>query len=190
MCQASLSPGASLTWNANTGTLTSIFQLAAPLPGCTDGQDVSAQVFSVLDAHPELFQLDLAEWEMPPLFDCRYIGDDAILSMGRRLFAGRPVMEDIFVYSLKRIGGVVYLTYVNGTYLPVVGAAVGDTMAACNSLTEPAATAKARVTSLNATTFSQCRRTAQSRMYQRRTTTSGSPPMRPGAGRNRPARCS
>src|SRR5437868_14473862 len=75
---ASLSPGASMTWNANTGTLTSIFQLAMPLPGCTDGQDVSAQVFSVLDAHPALFQLDLTEWEMPAPFDCKYIGDDAI----------------------------------------------------------------------------------------------------------------
>src|SRR4051812_47303061 len=39
---ASLSPGASMTWNSNMGTLTSIFQLAMPLPGCTDGQDVSA----------------------------------------------------------------------------------------------------------------------------------------------------
>jgi len=156
---ASLSPGASMTWNSNTGTLTSIFQLAMPLPGCTDGQDVSAQVFSVLDAHPALFQLDLTEWEMPPPFDCKYVSDDALLNMGRHHLAGQSVMEDVFAYSVKRVGGVVNLTFVNGTYLPVVDAAVGDTMAACNSLTEAAATAKVRVTSLKATTFSQCRRT-------------------------------
>jgi hypothetical protein len=156
---ASLSPGAGMTWDASTGTLTSLFQLAIPLSGCTDGQDVSAQVFSVLAAHPDLFQLDLTEWEMPAPFDCNYVGDDTTLSMGRRRLADQPVMEDVFVYSLKQIGGVVHLTFVNGTYLPVIGAGVGDTMAACNTLTEAAATAKARKTPLKATSFSQCRRT-------------------------------
>jgi hypothetical protein len=155
----SLSPGARMTWNGNTGTLMSVLQLATPLPGCTDGQDVGGQVFDVLAAHPVLFQLDLADWRTPEPFDCKYLGDDEILSMGRRHLAGRPVAEDVFTYALKRIGGVVHLTAVNGTYLPVGGATMGDTMLACNGLTEAAATATARTTQLKATVLSQCRRT-------------------------------
>lgn len=155
---ASMSPGASMTWNADTGTLTSVLQLAMPLRGCTDGQDVGAQVFDALAAHPALFQLDPSEWRMPEPFDCKYV-DDATLNSGRLRLAGRPVAEDVFAYSLKRIDGVVHLTWVAGTYLPVVGAAMGDTMAACNSLTESAATATARTTPLTATVYAQCQRT-------------------------------
>lgn len=156
---ASLSPGAKMTWNGTTGTLRSVLQLATPLPGCTDGQDVSAQVFDVLASHPVLFQLDLTEWPTPEPFDCKYLEDDTILSMGRRSLAGRTVAEDVFVYSLDRIGGVVHLTGVNGTYLPIVGAAMGDTMTACDCLTEAAAIATTRTTPLKANVFSQCRRT-------------------------------
>jgi hypothetical protein len=156
---ASLSPGASLSWNGTTGTLTSVFSLSVALPGCTDGQDVSTQVFDVLAAHPALFQLDLTEWRVPEFFDCKYLGGDATLNMSRSRIAGQPVVEDVFVYWLKRIGGVVHLTAVNGTYLPIIGAAMGDTMAACNTLTEADATTTARHTTLEASVFSQCRRT-------------------------------
>lgn len=156
---ATLSPGASMSWNSTTGTLRSIFQLAIPLLGCKDGQDANAQVFGVLAGYPSLFQLDPTEWEMPPPFDCQYVGDDVTLNMARHRLAGQSVMEDVFVYSVKRISGIVYMTFVNGTYLPVLGTDVGDAMATCNALTEPVATAKARKTALKATTFSQCRRT-------------------------------
>lgn len=156
---ASLSPGASMTWNSSTGTLASVFQLATPLPGCTDGQDAVAQVFDVIAAHPALFQLEPTEWQLPEPFDCKYVGSDAILNMGRRRLAGQPVAEDVFAYGLNRIDGVVYLTFVAGTYLPVIGTAMGNTMAACNNLTAADAKAIARNTSLKATVFSQCRRT-------------------------------
>ena len=156
---ASLSPGADITWNANTGTLTSALQLATPLPGCTDGQDVNAQVLEVLATHPALFQLDLTEWRVPEPFDCKYLDDFTTINMGRRSLAGRPVAKDVLAYSLKRSDGVVYLTAVNGTYLPVLGAAMDGAMAACNNLTEPVARGIARHASLNAATFSQCRST-------------------------------
>ena len=156
---ASIAPGAHMTWNANTGTLTGALPLALPLSGCTDGQDVSAQVFGALAAHPDLFQLDLTEWNTPEPYDCKYLGDDEIMNIGRRRLAGHPVAGDVFAYSLKRIDGTVHLTAVNGTYLPVIGAAVGDTMAACNSLTASAAQATARSTRLSVAVFSQCRRT-------------------------------
>jgi len=103
--------------------------------------------------------MDLTEWQAPAPFDCKFLGSDATLSMPRRRLAGQPVAQDLFVYSLQRINGSVHLTFMNGTYLPVVSAEVGDTMGACNILTEVTATAHARKTPLKATVFSQCRRT-------------------------------
>jgi hypothetical protein len=156
---STLSSDAKMTWNSNTGTLSSVLQLATTLRGCTDGQDVHAQVAAVLTAHPALFHFDPAEWRTPEPFDCRFLGDRATLTLGRRFLAGRPVARDIFTYSLQRVDGVVHLTSVNGTYLPIVGAPVGDTMAACNSLTESAAITTTRNTALRANVFSQCQPT-------------------------------
>lgn len=156
---ASLSPGANMTWNSNTGTLGTVFPLAIKLPSCSDGQDAIAQVFGVLAAHPALFQLDLSEWRRPEPFDCKYLGDNTTLNMGRSHLAGRPISQDVFAYSLKRTADGVQLSFVNGTYLPVVGEAMGDSMAACSTLTSSVAIATARKAALNAGVFSQCRRT-------------------------------
>lgn len=156
---SSVSPAATMSWNANTGTLTSALALALPLAGCTDGQDVGAQVFAALAAHPALVQLDLSEWRTPAPYDCKYVGDNEILSIGRQRLAGHPVARDVFAYSLKRVDGAVQLTAVTGTYVPVVDAAIGDAMAACNTLTAEAAQATARTTPLQTTVYSQCKRT-------------------------------
>lgn len=153
-----MSPGATLTWNASEGTLSSVAQLATPLTGCSDGQDVNAQVASVLAAHPALFQLDVSEWQIPPFYDCKFV-DDATLNMPRRRIAGQPVARDVFAYWLRRVNGVVQLAAVNGTYLPVLDAATGNSMTACTTLTESAATTRARGTRLTATVYSQCART-------------------------------
>jgi hypothetical protein len=135
-----------------------VLQLSTPF-GCTDGQDVNAQVFGVFAAHPALFQLDLTEWRTPEPFDCKYLGDFETLNIGRQLLAGRPVAKDVFSYSLKRVDGVVQLAGVNGTYLPIVGTATGNTMTACNSLAESTAAATARSTVLHAGVYSQCQTT-------------------------------
>lgn len=156
---AAMSPGASMTWNASTGTLSTVVQLATPLPGCSDGHDVHAEVLHALTAHPALFQIDASEWSAPPPYDCRFLGDDELMSVGRARLAARPVARDVLGYTVKRIDGTVHLTAVSGTYLPVVGGAVGDTMAACNTLTASAATATARATALHASVYSQCQRT-------------------------------
>ena len=156
-----VSPDANLSWNANTGTLSSALPLSIPLEGCTEGADVGAQVSRALTSHPALFQLDLREWRTPEPFDCKYLGDLEILSMGRERLAGRPVATDVFAYTLKRIDGVVHLTGVNGTYLPTAGAPLAQSMAACNALTQGSATTVARNTGLQATVFSQCRRTGK-----------------------------
>lgn len=67
---STMSPGAALTWSPGEGTLSSVIQLDAPLTGCSDGQDVNAQVAGVLAAHPALFQLDVSEWQLPAFYDC------------------------------------------------------------------------------------------------------------------------
>ena len=153
-----MSPGATMSWNGNTGTLTSISQLALPLDGCTDGQDVGAQVAGVLAAHPALFQIDLAEWGSLEPYDCRYVNDDT-LTMPRQRLAGWPVARDIFTYWLRRVNGVVQLSAVNGFYLPVLDSATGNTMSACNTLTQSAATTQALAAHLTAGVYSQCNRT-------------------------------
>jgi hypothetical protein len=155
---SAMSSGATLSWNASEGTLSSVIQLATPLTGCSDGQDVNAQVAGVLAAHPALFQLDVSEWQLPPFYDCKFV-DDATLSMPRRQLAGKPVARDVFAYWLRRVDGVVQLAAVNATYLPVLDAATGDTMTSCTTLTESAAATRARSTPLTATVYSQCNRT-------------------------------
>jgi hypothetical protein len=156
---SSLSPSSTMTWNNDTGTLTALSQLAIQLPGCTDGQDVGTQVLGVIAAHPQLFQLDAREWRVPEYFDCKYLVDNTIISMGRQQLAGQPVAEDVFGYTLKRVDGVVQLAAINGVYLPVIGSPTGDAMAACSTLTESAAATTARATALTANVYSQCRKT-------------------------------
>jgi hypothetical protein len=163
---STMSPGATMTWNASEGTLSGVVQLNVPLTGCSDGQDVNAQVAAVLAEYPALFQLDLREWRIPEFYDCKYV-DDALLNMPRESLAGQPVAQDLFAYWLRRIGGVVTLTGVNGTYLPVLDVATGNRMASCSTLTQSAAVTKARSTRLTATTYSQCSRTGSVRYTPR-----------------------
>lgn len=152
-----MSPGAELSWNANTGTLTVVSLLAIPLDSCTDGQDANAQVAGVLAAHPVLFHIDLAEWQSLPPYDCRNV-DDATLTMARQSLARWGVTRDIFAYWLRRVNGGVELSAVNGFYLPTGDGAIGDRMSACNTLTESMATTRARSAQLTARVYSQCRR--------------------------------
>jgi hypothetical protein len=152
---AAMAPGRTMSWNSNTGTLSSVFQLDIPLDSCSDGQDANAQVLGLLAAHPALFQIDLAEWQSPAPYDCRHVSDST-LTLGRRRLAGWPVARDIFVYWLRRVNGVVHLAAVNGVYLPILDSATGQSMSACNTLTQSTATTRVRSTQLTATVFSQC----------------------------------
>jgi outer membrane protein assembly factor BamB len=163
---STMSPGATMTWNASEGTLSGVAQLNTPLTGCSDGQDVNEQVADLLAEYPALFQLDLSEWRIPEFYDCKYV-DDALLAMPRERLAGQLVAQDLFAYWLRRIDGVVWLTAVNGTYLPVLDAATGQRMASCATLTRSAAVTRARSTRLTATTYSQCSRTGSVRYTPR-----------------------
>jgi hypothetical protein len=153
---STLSQQANLTWNANTGTISSILGLNLPLPGCVAGVDVASQVFPVLATHAATFNLDLSEWPTTPEpFDCQF-ADGALVSMGRRTLAWRPFARDIFAYALANIGGVMTLTNVFGTYVPPAPPGLGDAMASCNTLTQPHAIDLALQTQLSASTFELC----------------------------------
>jgi hypothetical protein len=155
---AALAPGRTMSWNSNAGTLTSVFQLDLPLDSCSDGQDANAQVLGLLAAHPALFQIDPAEWQSLGPYDCRHVSNET-LTLARHSVAGWPVARDIFAYWLRRVNGVVQLAAVNGVYLPVLDSATGQSMSACNTLTQSTATTRVRSTQLTATVFSHCSRT-------------------------------
>jgi hypothetical protein len=154
---ASISPGATLTWNDPVDTLQSIAGMDAMLPGCADGEDVNAQVMAFLAAHPALFQIDVTEWGVPLPLDCSLITEDVqTFSMGRTRVASHPLNQDLFTYNLKRVGGVVEITGVYAIYLATPYAGVDDQMTACNTLTAEGAASTARSTPLPAVVLDQC----------------------------------
>ena len=153
---ATITQTAPLTWNDNTGTLSTIFQLDHSL-ACPDGTDANAQVIAFLTAHPALFQLDPSEWHIPEFFDCQFVPSDLqILNMGRTKLANHAIARDTLAYSFKRTGAEIVLTSVIGTYLPPAPTGLGDAMTACNDITAGAAETAIRATPLPARTFDQC----------------------------------
>ena len=80
---AALSPTATLDWSDTRGTLTSISGLVVS-PACTGSDDVYDKFFEYLEAHPDLFQIDRADWRgasPAPLF--RHFGIRAHLDSSR-----------------------------------------------------------------------------------------------------------
>jgi hypothetical protein len=153
---ATLSGTGQLTWSAQRGTLSTIFQLGVTLPACVDGADANAVVRDVLAAHPTLFQLDFSEWHLPEPFNCQFVGAFDTITMGRTLLGGHPVARDIFAYTLRREGDVVSLASTIATYLPPVSSEVADAMASCDHLDAAQATATVQARTLSATIFDQC----------------------------------
>jgi hypothetical protein len=150
-----LAPTATMTWRDNTATFSSITGLDLPLPGCIAGEDVTTQVFAALAAHPAVFQMDLTEWPTQEFFNCQF-ADGAFVSIGRHRLAGHSFAFDIFAYGLASIDGVMTMTNVFGTYLPVAPAGISEAMDSCTQLTASAAETTARATALQAATFELC----------------------------------
>jgi hypothetical protein len=155
---ATLSPGTSLSWNANAGTVSTIFQLDLPLSGCVPGADVYAQVFALLEAHPALFQLDLDEWSTPAPYGCEHVPTQIqTLGLGRERLAGHVVQRDVFSFALRRNDqDEVRLTAVVATYLPPASFDLGETMDRCSRLTAAEAEAVTRATTFTTPTFFHC----------------------------------
>ncbi len=86
-----LSAGATMTWSSNLGALSAISNLNLAMPGCVAGKDFHAELFALLAANPDLFQIDVSEWQMPLPFDCGAITTaDETLTMRRKIIAGHP----------------------------------------------------------------------------------------------------
>jgi hypothetical protein len=153
---ATLSPTAVMTWNDARGALSNIAQLDVPLPGCTDGVDVNAEVRKFLADHPRLFQLDLDEWSTLPPFNCTFVPDGGLpadLTMARLRLAGHDVRHDIFDVAVKKIDGVVHMTSVTATYLPVAPKALDRQLTECVALHRGGAAAAVQATALEAPVF-------------------------------------
>lgn len=113
-------PDATLTWEPVRGTLSSVSGLGAPLD-CDDGGGlVWDAAWEVLEAHPDLFQLDRSEWREGAEAPCANIQDLTILNTGRAELAGLGVAKDNLAIVLNRIEGVLTLSAVNAYYLPVL----------------------------------------------------------------------
>jgi hypothetical protein len=156
---ATIAPGALLSWDDHVNTLNRVVGLDARLPGCVDGADANEQVRALIAAHPALFQIDVSEWDPAPRLDCSRVTEAAQGIVVRRpRIAGHSeyALQDVFTYFLVRAGGAVEISEVRGYYLPQARGGVGDTMAACNRLTQQAAEATARATSLSAAVLDGC----------------------------------
>jgi hypothetical protein len=124
---ASFAPGASLEWSATRGTLTSVAALEQPL-ACSGDADAYGPLFQLLSAHPDLFQIDPADWRGDAPMPCASIssGANTTLVIRRVHYGPLDMRTDVFHAVLTRVADQVVLTRVGGTYVP---RADGDTLA-------------------------------------------------------------
>lgn len=112
----SLTEGATMEWSAQHGTLQLVTNMSVPLDCSTD---VWTGLFSIVAAHPDLFQIDRAEWADEPPFPCSAVPNTQIVNTNRLSLAGDEVRKDVFAFFVAPDGGGgVNLTGVSGFYLP------------------------------------------------------------------------
>ena len=154
---AALSATAMPTWNDARGTFESIYQINVPL-SCPDGAQIWTSIIPLVDAHPEIFQIDRAEWYPPTDFPCTAVSTtNDFARLDRRDFGPGTVAHDFVSFAIRRLpSGDIELRAFIGNYLPVVPADVADEMARCGGLS----VARARETVMRETfsysTFSTC----------------------------------
>jgi len=151
-----LAPGASVDWSDERGTIMSATDLGIVLD-CPDDTDVFGVVFALFEAWPDVFQIDVAEWERPPVFTCQNVQAlNRTLTIGRRQLGPGAVNRDIVTVTLRREEDEVILRSFFGAYVPVVPQAVRDEMARCPVLTAQGARAAVDAETFPYTIFEQC----------------------------------
>ncbi|MFO0611703.1 MAG: hypothetical protein U0414_03880 [Polyangiaceae bacterium] len=148
----SFAPQATLDWSAVHGTLSLANGLGVPLD-CSSN-DVWAAAWSVLNAHPALFQLAEPEWAATPPFPCTSVTSTTIVNTNRTKLAGVGVQKDVLAIVVgPTAGGGVELKGVSGFYLPVLSPTdIQD----CPDLSDAALEALARGGSYAFSTYAQC----------------------------------
>jgi hypothetical protein len=151
---ATFAPGATLTWNETRGTLSNVSGLGVQLDCPANGNDVWEAAWAVLEAHPDLFQLDRSEWAPSNGYPCSAVNDVSITNTGREHLAGIDVRKDILAIAVAPDGnGGVTLNSVTGFYLPVLQP--GD-IGTCDDLPDATLEANVRAQSYGYSTFFQC----------------------------------
>ncbi|AKF10303.1 hypothetical protein [Sandaracinus amylolyticus] len=151
---AALDPAASLTWVANRGTLSSITGLAIPLPECDGAEDAYDALFEVLEASPDLFQIDRDEWRPDSTYPCSAVTENVDFLRIRRVAYGPYAMvNDVFTVAVERRAGVVTLFGFGGQYIPSPDATLVDGLEACPERPEEVVEAIVRATPFHYTHF-------------------------------------
>ena len=153
---AMLAPGAVMMWSPERGTAKAISGLDAPF-ACADGDESMPQVWDLVQAHPDIFQIDASEWGPGGSLPCKVIKDkDRIVTITRATLGEQPVFRDTIAFRLRRIDGEVKLRGIVGTYLPETTPELTSTMAGCADLDFDAAIQNLQQTPLPYTVFEFC----------------------------------
>lgn len=154
---AMVAPEAALSWDPERGTLSSLSDVNLPLAMCPDGVDAMSFAWDVVEAHPDIFDIDRTEWGPATSIPCNIIqGTDRTVTISRATLGGQPVLRDTFVFRLRRIDDVVTLRSVVGTYLPASTPELTELMGRCRDLDLESAEAELQSTALGYTRFFQC----------------------------------
>ena len=142
---AQLSASAKLQWSAERGTLTSVSGLAVAMPGCSGDADAYQQLFAVLEASPDLFQIDRNDWRTDAPVSCASIqaGSPTKLVIRRIKYGPLDLRNDVFHATLARTDGLVVLRLAGGTYIPRASDELLARLHSCPEL--PAAELEARL---------------------------------------------
>jgi hypothetical protein len=132
---ATLSASADMTWAPVRNTLRSINGLVIQLPACTGNTNAFDLLFTTLSAHPDLFQIDPAEWTGGTAL-CSDILANGFhpLTIRRAKYGPYAIANDVFTAVADVQNGVVILRNFSGTYIPKPSASVLAALAACPDL--------------------------------------------------------
>lgn len=149
-----LASAATLTWAPLRGTFQNVSGLEIVLPGCTGDVDVYDQLFATLQASPDLFQIDPAEWRPDSVVTCSSItGSFNPLHIRRVKYGPYDFVDDVFSVVAEKRGDDVLLRSFSGFYLPAPTPAQVDALAACQELDAAGLAAAARATPFDYSTF-------------------------------------
>jgi hypothetical protein len=125
-----------MIWHPARGTFWFV-TLTVPMPQCGPQDDVFTHLFTLTATYPSLFQLDLAEWTMPPSYPCGNVGAVAqVLEIHRARIGSHPISHDLMRFTVQRTNGVVELRALFGEYLPPATAALDATLSSCPNLNQ------------------------------------------------------
>jgi hypothetical protein len=130
-----LAPSADMTWADVRNTLMSINGLVIQLPTCTGNTNAFDLLFATLSAHPDLFQIDPAEWTGGTA-SCSDILANGFhpLTIRRAKYGPYSIQNDVFTAVADVQNGVVILRNFSGTYIPKPSPDVLSALASCPDL--------------------------------------------------------